>query len=172
MKYCKKCDKEFDDDLNFCSYCGNQLAIMEEPLKSCPVCGKELDEDMNFCPVCGTVLKAPLSHDEQSNFIESATTDTPTEVMRPPIQGVGTIMCFMVISCIITGIMMFVYAGLNNYAAMFMMGILPLFWKIPMTVHFYSSANNFKKLSTTFKVCTLLFLSGISGLMLLCNKDL
>lgn len=51
MKYCDKCNKEFDDGMKFCPLCGNKLTIKNN---NCPNCGKELVGDFKFCPYCGT----------------------------------------------------------------------------------------------------------------------
>lgn len=163
MKFCENCNKEFNDDLNFCPICGANLSTNEEKIKFCPICGKELEEDANFCPACGNPTK--INNKTQNN-------ENSVKAMRPPLQGVGVIMAFMIISCIISFGSIITYIGLENYAAMAFLGILPLLWKIPMTISFFNSANNFQKISTAFKVCVLLFVSSISGIILLCNKDL
>lgn len=167
MKYCKICDKEFDDKVNFCPYCGNTLSNDEEKVNYFPNCGEELEEDMNFCPVCGEPTEAPEEL--------SCTNDTAITANRQPVKGVGVITAFMIISCIIDALMIFV--GISMISAgisgtMFIGGILPLLWKIPMTVHFYGYATNSKKLSTAFKVCTLIFVSGIAGIIMLCYQEL
>ena len=49
--------------------------------------------------------------------------------------------------------------------------LIPLAWCIPMTVHAFECINENKPLSTGFKVCTLLFVSMIAGILMLCRKD-
>lgn len=53
------------------------------------------------------------------------------------------------------------------------MGILlvPLCWCIPMTVSIYRASKGENKLSTGFKVCTLIFVNFIAGILLLCDKN-
>ena len=53
MKFCGNCNREYDDNLNFCSKCGRTL--MRKPQEYfCPSCGKSLGESFDrFCPYCG-----------------------------------------------------------------------------------------------------------------------
>ena len=45
--------------------------------------------------------------------------------------------------------------------------ILPLAWCIPMTVSYFNKIKNKKPIETGFKVCTLIFVSTISGILML-----
>ena len=49
--------------------------------------------------------------------------------------------------------------------------LVPLCWCIPMTVCVYKAYKGERFLSTGFKVCTLLFVSLIGGILLLCDND-
>ena len=54
MKQCVKCNKEYNDELNFCSTCGSALSIKPQEY-FCPSCNKSLGESFDkFCPYCGT----------------------------------------------------------------------------------------------------------------------
>ncbi len=48
--------------------------------------------------------------------------------------------------------------------------IIPLAWMIPMTVISYGIYKGTKKNTTTFGVCTLIFVSMVSGVLLLIAK--
>ena len=163
MKFCENCNKEFNDDLNFCPICGAKLSTNEEKIKFCPICGKELDEDANFCPACGN----PTTKPDNESYFDYDNYRNHTE--RP--QGIGIIMAFMIISCCIYGLssVTLLAAGFGATALIY---LIPLCWQIPMTAHFSNCANAGLKVSTAFKVCTLLFVSIISGIIMLCNKDL
>ena len=50
--------------------------------------------------------------------------------------------------------------------------LIPLAWTIPMTVHAFGKMKNGEKLSTGFKVCTLLFVNLIAGICMLCSDDI
>ena len=61
---------------------------------------------------------------------------------------------FMVLSCIAVGWL-----------------IIPLAWCIPMTVSVFKKLNNNEPIGTGLKVCTLLFVSIIPGICLLCMDN-
>ena len=49
--------------------------------------------------------------------------------------------------------------------------IIPLAWCLPMTLSFCKKVKKNEKISTGFKVCILLFVNTIAGIVLLCDKD-
>lgn len=49
--------------------------------------------------------------------------------------------------------------------------LIPLAWCIPMTVAVYNAYKYNKPLSVGFKVCTLIFVSLIGGILLLCDSE-
>ena len=62
---------------------------------------------------------------------------------------------FMVIGCIATG-----------------WSLIPLIWKIPMTVHVFKCLDKKEPMGVGFKVCVLLFCNLIAGILLLCKDSL
>ena len=62
--------------------------------------------------------------------------------------------CFMVVATVITAF-----------------ALLPMAWTIPMTIHAKKCLNSGKKMSTGFKVCALLFVGLVGGILLLCDSD-
>ncbi|MBQ4269395.1 MAG: leucine-rich repeat protein [Clostridia bacterium] len=48
MKICPTCQKEVNEQFQFCPYCGGEMK------KFCPSCGKELNGEFKFCPYCGS----------------------------------------------------------------------------------------------------------------------
>lgn|SRR5574344_1796841 len=61
---------------------------------------------------------------------------------------------FMIISCVSIG-----------------WTLIPLIWLIPMTCKISARKNNGEKLSTGFKVCTLIFGNTVAGILLLCDDQ-
>lgn len=50
--------------------------------------------------------------------------------------------------------------------------LIPLCWSIPMTIHYWKAVENRQPVSTGFKICTLLFVNIVAGIIMLCdNKD-
>lgn len=63
-------------------------------------------------------------------------------------------MLFMIISTIVCGIF-----------------LIPLAWRLPMTVIYSNKVKSGEPVGVGFKVCTLLFVSMISGILMLCDND-
>ena len=112
-------------------------------MKYCKNCGQELPEEADFCSNCGAqcYYKVEPTHQPQSNANEGSTLKTLALV-------------FMIIATVISGF-----------------AIIPLCWCIPMTVRYYRYTKGEGTLSTAFKVCTLLFVSLISGILMLVDED-
>ncbi len=49
--------------------------------------------------------------------------------------------------------------------------LIPLCWTIPMTVSYSNAVKNGKSVSIGFKICALLFVNIIAGILMLCDKD-
>ena len=59
---------------------------------------------------------------------------------------------FMVIGCVVSGIY-----------------LIPLCWTIPMTIHYFKSVKENRKVGIAFKICSLLFVNLIAGILMLCE---
>ena len=49
--------------------------------------------------------------------------------------------------------------------------LIPLAWCIPMTVIYFNKVKNGEEVSTAFKVCSLLFVSLLGGIFMLCDDE-
>ena len=49
--------------------------------------------------------------------------------------------------------------------------ILPLAWCLPMTISYFKKVQNGEPVSTGFKVCSMLFVSLLGGILMLCDQD-
>ena len=66
MKYCPKCNKEYNsDDAQFCNLCGSTLIEKtsneksnEETKIKCPSCGNLIPNDQMYCQFCGASLNS------------------------------------------------------------------------------------------------------------------
>ena len=71
------------------------------------------------------------------------------------------------------------YSGLKTAAKILMiigtviMGlyIIPLAWCLPMTISYCNKIKRGEKVSTGFKICSLLFVSLVGGILMLCDQD-
>ena len=66
----------------------------------------------------------------------------------------GASKAFMILACILS------IAGL----------LIPLAWCLPMTIVYFKKVNRGEDVGTGFKVCTLLFVNTIAGILMLCDK--
>ena len=48
---------------------------------------------------------------------------------------------------------------------------IPLAWCVPMIMYYERKVRNGQKVGTAFKVCCLLFVSTVAGIIMLCDKD-
>lgn len=67
-----------------------------------------------------------------------------------------------------TAVKVFMILGCISMAWFF---LIPLAWCIPMTVHYFNCIRDGKEISVGFKVCSLLFVSLIGGILMLCDKN-
>ena len=63
---CPECGNEFNDEFEFCPYCGNKKP---QP-KICPKCKLEPSLEFDFCPKCGTELVEKEKYIKQLEKIE------------------------------------------------------------------------------------------------------
>ena len=112
-------------------------------MKFCTKCGSELVDEAVICVHCGCEV-APRSMAAQvSTAKEKSTLDTVISV-------------FLILGAVVTSLF-----GL----------VIPLAWCLPMTLSYFKKRENNLPISTGFKVCTLIFVSLVAGILLLCRKE-
>ena len=111
----------------------------------CTNCGKQIDDKAVICVKCGCLTDNGAAFKPQEQTNQTAKHN----------ESLGLIAkIFMIVSCVITGLY-----------------IIPLCWTVPMTVSLCRKLKNKEPISTSFKVCTLIFCNTIAGILLLCMKD-
>ena len=113
-------------------------------MKYCDSCGNKLDDDAAFCQNCGK--KVNNANTNNQVFVNQTTEQTDTLGMIAFI--------FMIIACVYMGFALF-----------------PLIWCIPMTIYLNSKLKAGEPIGIGFKICTLLFVSLIAGILLLCRQE-
>lgn len=58
-----------------------------------------------------------------------------------------------------------------TFAINVLIALIPFIWIIPMYCYFNKKIANFEPISVAFKVCTLLFVNMVSGILLLTIND-
>lgn len=130
-------------------------------MKYCSKCGKQLSDDAIFCSSCGNKCETDEFNNSinstvnQNNYIDASNFTKQTTVTKKTSEYATVIKVFMIIGLIATAIF-----------------IIPLFWTIPMTVSAFGKMRDGEKISTGFKVCTLIFVSLIAGLFMLIDDNL
>lgn len=110
-------------------------------MKFCTHCGTQLFDEAIVCPNCGCAV--------DPNFAQTASAKTESSTLKTIAK------IFMLLGCILSVFSFFI----------------PLCWTIPMTVHYWKAVENKQPVSTGFKVCSLLFVSLIAGVLMLCDND-
>ena len=111
----------------------------------CSKCGEKIMEEAVICPHCGCYTNNQKKNEKPAT--NSSGLKTAAKI-------------FMIISCISTGLMF-----------LLIFPLIALAWQIPMTVIYCKKINTNEPVTTGFKVCTLLFVSLIAGILMLCDNN-
>lgn len=76
-KTCKKCGFALDDEAQFCSRCGTEVAVLR-----CHQCGKVIPEDASFCPFCGTAAASVEKQQKAENADKSEPAEDVEDTME------------------------------------------------------------------------------------------
>ena len=112
-------------------------------MKFCTKCGTQLVDEAIVCTGCGCAVGSTPAP-APATFVEEKKNSGLSTAAK----------VFMVLGTVIMGIY-----------------IIPLAWCIPMTVSYFRKVKNNRPVSTGFKVCSLLFVSVLGGIFMLCDKD-
>lgn len=158
----------------------------------CVNCGKEIDNDFLFCPYCGYNLgeKFNNTNNINNNFENNNQNDNYEIIIidnRSSKDGIKTaIKVFMIFSCIgcifaafytyfvlYEVVEMYEQMGYNfSFLPLFSIIVLiPLIWIIPMTIHYCKMVNIKQNVCLAFKICTLIFVNFIAGILMLCDTS-
>jgi len=117
--------------------------------KYCTKCGAKMPSSFSICTNCGKFFEK-----ENTNTTNQTKYDfTSTKPNKHVYQII--IFIFMIISTI--------------YLATF---IIPLFWCIPMTITYWNKIQKNEKVNITFKICSLIFMGIIPGLLMLFEDEI
>ena len=129
-------------------------------MKYCSHCGAEVDDEAVVCVKCGYALKPMQVRDESnSDLLVGSKFLMLLACVVYPIAGLscGLYLCALTIW----------YAGLLMGAFL----CLPVAWCIPMTVSLSQKIKNNEPIGIAFKICTLIFVSRIAGILMLIHKN-
>ena len=139
-------------------------------MKFCRHCGKELIDEAVFCPQCGksTDEYAPA----EESYVSPVASSAPSPVAAAPVNEIVSeqesnepkpisglkkaAKALMIVGTIVTSLCCY---------------IIPLAWCLPMTLSYCKKIKNGEPISTKFKVCSLIFVSTVAGILMLCDHD-
>ena len=129
-------------------------------MKYCTKCGSEIADEAVICPKCGCAV------DNVKTTASGSGIKTATKV-------------FLILSCVSSCIMTLIYficamvALANGSGGLFFTYLflsLPALWIIPMTVNYFSKVKKGEAVGVGFKVCTLIFVNIVAGILMLCDN--
>ncbi len=141
MRYCPNCGEKLSEKYSFCPNCGSHIVtdIQSEPSPFEDI--EELEEEVNI---------GAKSRQSASRVRKGAEQSGSTAIKPNLMQTIAKV--FMIIGCIAYG-----------------WTLIPLCWTIPMTVSYFKHVNSGVPVSVGFKVCSLLFVNLIAGILMLCD---
>ena len=140
--YCENCGAQLDEDAVFCTNCG--ATVERDDTNN----SNSNNAKTKYCIKCG----APLPHGAPICLKCGCEADTKA---KGPSTLSTVAKAFMIVGCVV--------AGLE--------ALLPLCWAIPMTLHYHRCLEEGKPVSTAFKVCSLLFVNTVAGILMLCDNN-
>lgn len=194
MKTCKTCGKELNDDMQFCPNCGTRVdvkddAVQGETTTSSAYYGAQPNQNPNNYNTYNNdggynnYNGAP----NQQYYGASNNYYPPAGVPGRP-TGLQTaakvFMILSIVSCVIVAVYFILFSFVLGAIAdddgfvtviagiyLAVVSALSLAWTIPMFVSYNRKTKRGEQVSTAFKVCTLLFVNLIAGILMLCDNN-
>ena len=111
-------------------------------MKYCSYCGSQIADHAVYCEHCGARAGEPPAPPSY------------TAPQRPDDTLPIVVKVFLILGCISLG-----------------WAMIPLCWCIPITVSIFRKLNANEPIGDGLKVCTLLFVNLVAGILLLCMND-
>lgn len=107
----------------------------------CSKCGEKIMDEAVVCPKCGCLV---------GDRLQKATSQQKNHT-KTTLQT--TTLAFLIIAVVLQGFF-----------------LITLAWTLPMTLSYNRRINENEPIGVGFKVCTLIFVSFIAGILMLCDK--
>ncbi len=110
-------------------------------MKYCTKCGTQLYDEAVICTNCGCATGF-----NNARSLSSGSKNEGLKTAAKVLMIVGT-----------------VFTSLYGF-------FIPLAWCLPMTLSYFKKVKNGEPVSTGFKVCSLLFVNTVAGILMLCDN--
>lgn len=173
MKFCPKCGWQMGDDENYCRNCGTKVdgvanngtsnygsPFDEVPMQRMNKTMAKIIKIFLILAIVGVVFSA-----FETLFTGLAITDLASlediigesiDISGADAQTIERLLQVVKIGCIIGSVFC----------------LVPLAWVLPMRKKIVNAINNGTTLTTGFKVCTLLFVNLVVGILLFCSSEI
>jgi len=149
MKYCSRCGTEIADDARFCHNCGAEC----------------MDRYASASAVQGQV-SSPVS-----GIRTAAKVFMVLEIALRIMAAFGALICILAAPELLA-FDAIEKSDLILYAVIYGIGpIITLAWCVPMTRSYFDKVKKGESVSFEFKMCTLLFVSLIAGILMFCDNN-
>ncbi len=150
MKFCRVCGTEMKDEDLVCSNCGSREEVVDEQPAGAESQTHSFESGVKFCAKCGAKL-----HQDAVICPNCGCSAVEEKGLKKNSTIITIIKVLMILSCVAAAA-----------------SVIALAWCIPMTVYAFKALDKGEKFSTTFKVCTLIFVNVIVGVLMLCTEDM
>ena len=151
MKYCTNCGTQLEDNVAFCPNCGTRANVAQQTQSAQP-------EQPAQTAYTQQTQQTQQTYSAQPAYTQPAQQTAYTQAAprtEKKFTGLQTAtLVFMIISTVAMG-----------------WTLIPLAWCIPMTVTYYNCIKYGRPVSMALKICTLLFVSPLSGIFMLVDSD-
>lgn len=176
MKFCSHCGKEIADEAVVCVGCGcstESVKKQETPssVKYCGYCGKELNTNAVVCTNCGCAVSDSMSVKSKSSSQNKTLYNIAKIFMFITIGAYALCFVSLLIANFLPNALYYVAFSRPILVSYTISSIIPLAWIIPMTVVFCRKVSNGERIGMGFKICSLLFVNIISGILMLCASE-
>ena len=137
-------------------------------MKYCVKCGTQLHDDARFCSKCGNPTESK-QFENQTEYTQPGNSNPNvhyvihrTAAKESNSQSESPYATFRMLA----KIFMIVGTVLMSLNAVF-----PLAWCLPMTIYYINKINKGEKVSIAFKICSLIFVSELAGILMLLDTE-
>lgn len=107
---------------------------------------------MKYCQKCGSQIADDAAF---CSHCGSAVTPSDSPATSEPSIFKTIAKIFMIVGCVVSAFPF----------------LIPLCWTLPMTMHYIRAIKEHRHIGTEFKVCALIFVNIVAGILMLCDDE-